>query len=455
MSPRSDEQNQQIRDDRREQILQAALLVFAHKGLAAAKIGDIATAAGLSHGLVYHYFASKDEIFTALVEQALDASLYLINGSLKHPGTPLEKIRKMIETLIPAAYQEVGPYYFLMMIQAFTSDAVPAEVKSLAATKGNSYAELLIPVIIEGQKLGEIAPGDPQRMSVMFFALIQGLAISQIQSRDANQLPTSEMVLRIFQSGADISEGRVGSPLEEKSEYPSVERKFTGDFGPIRLTEHPLTYRMRTGPDSRWTLLHSAISQINEDGVELNRIEETDESNGKMLAMVRADDWKPVRVETFSLQGEPIVRLEYAGEEVFIEKHGPKGKKALKIRDKSYDMNTLNFVFRAFPFDQKEQVDFDVVMDGRYGTPVGVFSMVLRAKGRERIQTPAGSFECYRLELGVGGAMAIFAAKYKYDFWYTVDEPRFLVKYEDREGNLVELTGSTNETTQNERAIRR
>ncbi len=59
MSPRKEEQNQQIRDERREEILQAALRVFARKGLVAAKITDIANAAGLSHGLIYHYFSSK------------------------------------------------------------------------------------------------------------------------------------------------------------------------------------------------------------------------------------------------------------------------------------------------------------------------------------------------------------------------------------------------------------
>ena len=48
--------NEMIKDTRREQILSAALKIFAARGFAATKISDIVRAGGISHGLVYHYF---------------------------------------------------------------------------------------------------------------------------------------------------------------------------------------------------------------------------------------------------------------------------------------------------------------------------------------------------------------------------------------------------------------
>ena len=54
--PRSEEANVQIKDDRQKQILASALKVFIHKGFAATKMSDIATEAGISYGLMYHYF---------------------------------------------------------------------------------------------------------------------------------------------------------------------------------------------------------------------------------------------------------------------------------------------------------------------------------------------------------------------------------------------------------------
>ena len=54
---------------RREQILEAAVKVFAEKGFRTAKIQEVANAAGISNGTVYNYFRSKDEVLLALLER--------------------------------------------------------------------------------------------------------------------------------------------------------------------------------------------------------------------------------------------------------------------------------------------------------------------------------------------------------------------------------------------------
>lgn len=61
---------QQKREDlRREQILNAALQVFAQKGFHAARMQEVANVAGVSNGTVYNYFRSKDELLLALLAQ--------------------------------------------------------------------------------------------------------------------------------------------------------------------------------------------------------------------------------------------------------------------------------------------------------------------------------------------------------------------------------------------------
>jgi AcrR family transcriptional regulator len=54
---------------RREQILEAAVKVFAEKGFRAAKMQEVANAAGVANGTVYNYFRSKDEVLLALLER--------------------------------------------------------------------------------------------------------------------------------------------------------------------------------------------------------------------------------------------------------------------------------------------------------------------------------------------------------------------------------------------------
>ena len=66
--PRSKQQNQQIKDERRRQIMDAAVKIFAEKGLSATMISDIAAACDLSYGLIYHYFpASNTESYREIM----------------------------------------------------------------------------------------------------------------------------------------------------------------------------------------------------------------------------------------------------------------------------------------------------------------------------------------------------------------------------------------------------
>ena len=56
-------------EDKRRLLLDAAVRVFARKGYHASRVGDIAVEAGVAHGLLYHYFASKDQVLEAVFHE--------------------------------------------------------------------------------------------------------------------------------------------------------------------------------------------------------------------------------------------------------------------------------------------------------------------------------------------------------------------------------------------------
>jgi TetR/AcrR family transcriptional regulator, fatty acid metabolism regulator protein len=58
--------------DRRRELLDAAVRVFARKGFHAARVGDVAEEAGVAHGLLYHYFRSKDEVLETIFRETWD-----------------------------------------------------------------------------------------------------------------------------------------------------------------------------------------------------------------------------------------------------------------------------------------------------------------------------------------------------------------------------------------------
>lgn len=59
----------QALEDKRRLLLDAAVRVFARKGFHASRVGDIAEEAGVAHGLLYHYFRSKDEVLEAVFHE--------------------------------------------------------------------------------------------------------------------------------------------------------------------------------------------------------------------------------------------------------------------------------------------------------------------------------------------------------------------------------------------------
>jgi AcrR family transcriptional regulator len=56
-------------EDKRRLILEAAVRVFARKGYHTCRVGDIAEEAGVAHGLLYHYFRSKDEVLECIFKE--------------------------------------------------------------------------------------------------------------------------------------------------------------------------------------------------------------------------------------------------------------------------------------------------------------------------------------------------------------------------------------------------
>jgi AcrR family transcriptional regulator len=80
--------------DRPAEIVAAALAVFAEKGFAAAKLDEIAARAGVSKGAVYLYFETKEDIFRAVVDQAIAPNVEAVKAMASaHPGPLADLLR--------------------------------------------------------------------------------------------------------------------------------------------------------------------------------------------------------------------------------------------------------------------------------------------------------------------------------------------------------------------------
>ena len=127
MSPRGETQNEQMREEAREKITKAAMEVFSDYGYHGATIKQIAKAAGLSYGLVYHYFDSKEEVFRTLVNTALEKSMETINEGLDIEGSAWDKLKNLSTLAVFLKILSISSYGVLRSF-------LPLQKGSLATT---------------------------------------------------------------------------------------------------------------------------------------------------------------------------------------------------------------------------------------------------------------------------------------------------------------------------------
>lgn len=196
---RNSELNQKMKDERRAQILSAALMLFATKGLSATRIKDLSSATGISQGLVYHYFRSKEEIFVELIRDAF-SKMNRACRDLEGMTLPAaEKIKMAIEKLLEGLESsEDTARTYLLIAQATVSDAIPEEAKAVISRENRIPYEVLARIIAKGQKEGSLRKGLPDELSLVFWTSIKGLAIHRAVHGKRFRAPDPAILMRMF-----------------------------------------------------------------------------------------------------------------------------------------------------------------------------------------------------------------------------------------------------------------
>jgi TetR/AcrR family transcriptional regulator, fatty acid metabolism regulator protein len=86
-------------EEKRRVILDAAVTVFARKGFHASRVGDIAEEAGVAHGLLYHYFSSKDEVLETIFHEHWTALLARIHVVESSGDSPIDQLRGIVQAM--------------------------------------------------------------------------------------------------------------------------------------------------------------------------------------------------------------------------------------------------------------------------------------------------------------------------------------------------------------------
>ena len=181
------------KEKRREEILAAGLDLFVRKGYAATKTQDISQAAGMSEGLLFHYFESKEKLYEELIKIGISGPRSVLSGI---EGEPLEFFQTAAREIF--RYLKTNPFVakmFVLMAQAAINEAAPDSVKTLLAGIDNITPSAK--KIRRGQKNGTIRQGDPVALAAAFWGAVQGIAELAALIPDI-PLPDSEWIVDIL-----------------------------------------------------------------------------------------------------------------------------------------------------------------------------------------------------------------------------------------------------------------
>lgn len=147
------------------EIVQAAYEVFAEKGFAAARLDDIAKRAGVSKGALYLYFETKQDIFEAVVKDAIAPNIGQIEAfALAFPGTFEQLIRMMIPRVADLANQSgMGKVIKMVVGESGNFPEIARVWHDDIVGKGLG---LLTTVITRAQERGEVRPGNAREYTL-------------------------------------------------------------------------------------------------------------------------------------------------------------------------------------------------------------------------------------------------------------------------------------------------
>jgi len=158
--------------DKRRLILDAAVRVFARQGFHSCRVSDIADEAGVAYGLVYHYFASKDEVLDTLFLERWNVMLELIREVDSGPLPVREKLGA-IATFIIDSYRHDPDLMKVIIVEV--TRAANSFGDTHIGTIGEAY-ELIGGIVEEAQADGRFKAEIEARFAAMaFYGVIEQL----------------------------------------------------------------------------------------------------------------------------------------------------------------------------------------------------------------------------------------------------------------------------------------
>ncbi len=181
------------REYRKKQIIEIGLDQFINKGYYGTSTREIAKIAGVSSGLMFHYFNSKKSLYETLIEIGC-SKMNLPPGQGMSPIKFFEQqVRDFLQLITSSPF--AAKMFVFMGYAVYNAAQISKKAGDLLAE--HDIVSDSVPLIQQGQALGEIRSGDPLALSITFWSSIQGVA-EAIALNQNYPAPEAEWILDIL-----------------------------------------------------------------------------------------------------------------------------------------------------------------------------------------------------------------------------------------------------------------
>ena len=191
MSPRTTHQLQQLREGKKQQILQAALKVFANQGYNGATIQMIAREAGIAKGLMYSYYESKEKLVEELILFGLEKASAFLNENPVGQLSTKKDFEKSLRHMLTLLRQETDFWRLYTMLTLQPNLAAKFRKEAMAFIE--QYAGMYMAYFKKKKS------PDPMAEAMLFGAVLDGLMFDLMVFPEEYPLePVIGMILKKF-----------------------------------------------------------------------------------------------------------------------------------------------------------------------------------------------------------------------------------------------------------------
>ena len=210
-------------DQRREQMLHAALAVISARGYADTRIADVADRAGVSPALVIYYFKTKDQLLTEAIRHYEDTWYAVGQQRLAGLTSAAAKIEEYVAMSCITEADPEPESSWTLWLDFWAQAARNAAVAGVRQKSDERWREVICALVSEGQQTGEFRDIDGEDFAICLSTLVDGFTI-QIALDDpvVDQVRAFELSMRFVADRLGFNwnpgRGRAAAALQESAE---------------------------------------------------------------------------------------------------------------------------------------------------------------------------------------------------------------------------------------------